>query len=383
MTTLAHVPAPHRSSPPHRRPVRSTHQARRLRFASAGLVLVLGTLVSALAATAQAPAPVHRCDRSPTVSVSIDHEARLYRLYCAAFGREPDAEGLAFWSERFTQRFTLRSAAAFFADSTEFVERYGETTDQQFLDVLYNNVFLREPDAGGLAFWLGELSTGTTRSEVLLFFSDSPEMRDQTQLDGSYDAHQFPDYQVHRNWRDGSVDAIVLITPVYGEGERVPLIRGRAGAFFEQGVVEYWNDLYDAAQADGIRLVSNGTYRSYDAQLETRRRNGCADIYLTPPEDCSVPTSIPGNSQHNHGRAIDFNLGQSSPGAVQWMVDNAHRYGFYGFKSKQVSFGGLRHESDYRNHVGIEPWHWDTTGALHRHPPSHATPYFDEPIWTD
>jgi serralysin len=44
-----------------------------------------------------------------------------------------------------------------------------------FITLLYNNVLGRKPDATGLADWQRAFDQGSSRAEVLIGFSESPE----------------------------------------------------------------------------------------------------------------------------------------------------------------------------------------------------------------
>jgi len=103
--------------------------------------------------------------------------AQVYRLYQAAFDRKPDAGGLGFHiSSVEDSGLTLTQIAQNFINSPEFASLYGSNpTDEQFVTRLYQNVLHRAPDAGGLAWHLGNLRGGMARRDVLAFFSESPE----------------------------------------------------------------------------------------------------------------------------------------------------------------------------------------------------------------
>ena len=103
----------------------------------------------------------------------------VFRLYNAAFARLPDAKGLENWiAGNSSGKMTYATSAQEFASSQEFQNRYGATTsDTQYITTLYNNVLERSPDAVGLAHYQGLLSSGKTRGELLLDFSESPENR--------------------------------------------------------------------------------------------------------------------------------------------------------------------------------------------------------------
>lgn len=104
--------------------------------------------------------------------------------------------------------------------------------------------------------------------------------------------------------------------------------------------------LLQAAAADGLRLGGGG-YRSYQAQIDARKRNDCPDVFTAPASSCRVPTARPGQSMHERGLAIDFTCNgaliqsHSSP-CWQWLSQNAASYGLFNLPS--------------------ESWHWSTTG---------------------
>ena len=100
----------------------------------------------------------------------------LIRLYWAFFLRAPDPSGMAYWTDQLTNGKTLAQVAATFAQSSEFQTKYGSKTNQQFVTLIYQNIFERDPDPGGLAYWTGKLDSGAkTRGDVMTNFSESSE----------------------------------------------------------------------------------------------------------------------------------------------------------------------------------------------------------------
>ncbi len=100
-----------------------------------------------------------------------------YRLYGAAFGRTPDEGGLRFWLSAIEAGLSQYDAALAFTDNPESRLLYGEDPDDAaFVTALYRNALMREPEPEGLAFWTGAVATGSyDRPEMLIFFADSPE----------------------------------------------------------------------------------------------------------------------------------------------------------------------------------------------------------------
>ena len=105
-------------------------------------------------------------------------DAKMFRLYNAAFKRLPDTDGLRYWIDKYSSgENDERAVASSFLVSAEFKQRYGENiSDITFVNNLYKNVLNRSPDTSGLNYWLNQLNSGAeTRYEVLLGFSESVE----------------------------------------------------------------------------------------------------------------------------------------------------------------------------------------------------------------
>jgi Domain of unknown function (DUF4214) len=105
-----------------------------------------------------------------------DNAGSAYRLYKAAFDRAPDESGLGYWIDVLDDGGSLQLAASGFINSAEFQSLYGANpSDTLFLTKLYNNVLDRDPDEGGLNYWIGQLNGGMSRESALINFSESNE----------------------------------------------------------------------------------------------------------------------------------------------------------------------------------------------------------------
>lgn len=113
------------------------------------------------------------------VSLALDADGlagQAYRLYKAAFDRESDDSGLGYWMAQLENGVTLNSVANAFVASDEFQELYGHNvSDEEFVNLLYNNVLDRDADAGGYTYWVSQLDHSLTRADVLTCFSESAE----------------------------------------------------------------------------------------------------------------------------------------------------------------------------------------------------------------
>lgn len=100
----------------------------------------------------------------------------VIRLYWAFFLRKPDLSGLNYWINRYEAGTKLSAIAQKFAQSSEFKNRYGALSNANYVKQVYLNVFERQPDAGGLAYWTGKLDRKElTRGDVIVQFSESSE----------------------------------------------------------------------------------------------------------------------------------------------------------------------------------------------------------------
>ena len=100
---------------------------------------------------------------------------QAYRLYQTALNRAPDAGGLGYYIHTLDAGWHLHDIAGNFLQSPEFIQKYGATTDVQFVNLLYQNVLHRAGEASGVQFHVNELASGMDRAQLLINFSESPE----------------------------------------------------------------------------------------------------------------------------------------------------------------------------------------------------------------
>ena len=110
-------------------------------------------------------------------SVDVDGiGGQAYRMYKGAFNRAPDAAGLGYWINQMEKGMNLHDVANNFIASAEFAKAYGSnTSDADFVTLLYKNVLGRAPDADGQSYWRGVMASGASRADVLGSFSESAE----------------------------------------------------------------------------------------------------------------------------------------------------------------------------------------------------------------
>lgn len=145
----------------------------------------------------------------------------------------------------------------------------------------------------------------------------------------------------------------------------------KTGGVMYTPVADYFNKLYDAALAAGIKLKNIGDYRSFDGQLKmfldrystsdlgrkpqvTRQYEG-KTWYLKPGKAPSAAPDPTGKKGSNHGWGLAIDLGFEKGGKTvalssdktvhDWMVANAPKFGFY-------------LQGSDPNSKEFEFWHW-------------------------
>lgn len=123
--------------------------------------------------------------RFADMSLAFDAEGnpgQAYRLYRAAFAREPDAAGLGYWLGVLDQGTYLLGMAEGFTASSEFKTLYANAaTNRDIIAQYYVNVLKRPGEPAGLDYWAGILDTKQdTLAGVLRNFSEGPENKSGT-----------------------------------------------------------------------------------------------------------------------------------------------------------------------------------------------------------
>lgn len=99
------------------------------------------------------------------------------RLYVTVLGREFDEGGKNYWAKLLIDcTITGYDAVKYFFNSEEYLAK--NSSDGEFLTTLYNTVLEREPDEEGYNFWISVLEKGYDRENVIDGFCYSPEFKE-------------------------------------------------------------------------------------------------------------------------------------------------------------------------------------------------------------
>lgn len=108
----------------------------------------------------------------------------VIRLYESIFLRDPDSGGLTFWMGEINRGVALKRIADLMVRAPEFTTMYGNLDHAGFVDLVYDNVLGRPASDDDRAFWTAELTSGRrTRGQVMVGFSESAEYRAATDAD--------------------------------------------------------------------------------------------------------------------------------------------------------------------------------------------------------
>ena len=111
-----------------------------------------------------------------TVRAYTKTEAYVARIYTKALGRQPEAGGLKYWTgEINAKRKTPVEVAEQFFFAPEFTNK--KLSNTEYVKVLYRTFMGREADKGGLDYWVGRLNKGESRKSVLEAFAGCPEFQ--------------------------------------------------------------------------------------------------------------------------------------------------------------------------------------------------------------
>lgn len=109
-------------------------------------------------------------------------EEEVQELYIAYYGRPADPDGQNYWGTRLDNAGgSLEGIVDAFGNSQEFTDRYGELTNEQLIDALYQQAFGRDADDAGKAFYLELLDSGAkTLASIALDILNGAQNEDLT-----------------------------------------------------------------------------------------------------------------------------------------------------------------------------------------------------------
>lgn len=101
-------------------------------------------------------------------------------MYLDTLGRTPDEGGRAYWIDQLRDGTSVARMAALFYGSPEYIAQEGNQLDRWIAD-LYAELLGRQPDDGGLSYWLSETDRTTSGSVALRFYQSDESRRARVQ----------------------------------------------------------------------------------------------------------------------------------------------------------------------------------------------------------
>ena len=112
--------------------------------------------------------------RAKATIASDNATAFATRLYTECLGRDPEEGGLKFWALGLTNlELTGKQAAYEFFFSKEFNDHNYD--NEGLITRMYTTFMGREPDEGGMNFWLDSMKNGMDKEQVFNEFVKSAE----------------------------------------------------------------------------------------------------------------------------------------------------------------------------------------------------------------
>lgn len=118
-----------------------------------------------------------------------NYVSMVQELYVAYFSRPADPKGLAFWAENLENKaVTYEEIAASFAQTGEYKATYFEVDKTVLVNEIYDNLFGRPAEEGGLDFWVKALETGAmTVDNMVTTVAAGAQGADQFAFNGKVD----------------------------------------------------------------------------------------------------------------------------------------------------------------------------------------------------
>jgi len=103
------------------------------------------------------------------MAIISTHVAAVQQMYVAYFGRPADTAGLDYWTNVVEANAGATAAvSAAFAASPEYIVTYFGQTNTQIVNNIYQNLFGRDADAAGSAYWANLLTNGTIKVDTIV-----------------------------------------------------------------------------------------------------------------------------------------------------------------------------------------------------------------------
>ncbi|MCU7836159.1 MAG: DUF4214 domain-containing protein [gamma proteobacterium symbiont of Taylorina sp.] len=127
--------------------------------------------------------------------------AMIQKFYVAYYGRAGDPAGLEYWGQvldiEIANGGDMDEIIANFGNSDEYTNGIGAGTTEEQVTTLYQQMFNRDPDAEGLAFYVDQIDAGTlSLGEAAIAIADGATGSDATSLTNKVTSAQYYSDQI-------------------------------------------------------------------------------------------------------------------------------------------------------------------------------------------
>jgi hypothetical protein len=114
------------------------------------------------------------------IRVTDKHDADVERLYHSVMDRDPDSDGLQYYTAQVKHGMSLHDVAQKMLDSHEYEHKSTGVSDTEYVQHLYRDLLGRGGDSAGQQSWTHALENGEDRADVAKAFLGSPEYHAHT-----------------------------------------------------------------------------------------------------------------------------------------------------------------------------------------------------------
>lgn len=205
---------------------------------------------------------------SEEVDVSV--KGFITRFYQECLNREPDEQGLATWVDALNSgEESGESLARSFIFSQEFINQ--NLTNEEFITVLYNAFFGREPDAAGYDSWNSQMSQGADRETVLSSFVSAQEFINLCRTYGITATTQEETQEADGLNLDGTIFSVKEVRNLQDCGVNND-INVFTASFYQTGssleIYDSTNDLWSSGTLSGNTATVTSSWYEYDGWVE-------------------------------------------------------------------------------------------------------------------
>lgn len=173
------------------------------------------------------------CQFNDKECVYQSKEGQLGRMYEALFNRFPDKGGLDYWKGQWTTGKTIQSVGEQIINhsSPEATNATKAATKEGFVDALYRNILDRAADSSGKTYWVGKLGSNTAVDKVNVAMAFTNVAETKTKLsDSTYNqlAAYYPNQLRIPPGCPGSNQGPGVAGTLCPDGSRVPAQTGNA-----------------------------------------------------------------------------------------------------------------------------------------------------------